>query len=91
MLTSSEIYALLEEHGTRLQGTPPSPLDAFPGAPASEAARSWPGGSGEQPPMLLGLSLQQSASMFTIGLPGLHVEGRSSDASAWSGRASVSF
>ena len=46
VLTSSEICDLLAEHGTRLQDTPAAPLDAFPGAPASDVTRSWPGGSG---------------------------------------------
>ena len=48
VLTSSEIYDLLCEHGTQLSHGLDAELDAFPGVPCPDSSSSWPGGSGDQ-------------------------------------------
>ena len=47
VLTTGEVYELLEAHGTRLQDTPRAALDCLPGTPPLTPPGAWPGGSGK--------------------------------------------
>ena len=47
VLTTGEVYELLQAHGTRLQDTPRAALDCFPGTSSSSNGCAWPGGSGK--------------------------------------------